>query len=68
MDGSASRDNTGTNRAGYAAVTAHKVFLSEALSSIYSAQAAELVAFTKACELAIDKSAKSGQTPDMLGE
>lgn len=56
VDGSASRDELGTNRAAYAVVTQHDVVDSGKLPSHYSVQAAELVALTKACEYARDKS------------
>ncbi|XP_049329723.1 protein NYNRIN-like [Astyanax mexicanus] len=52
VDGSASRDKTGTNRVAYAVVSATEVLDTGVLPSSYSAQAAELVALTKACELA----------------
>lgn len=55
VDGSASRDDTGVNRAAYAAVTDHEILETEVLPSSYSAQAAEPVALTEACQLAADK-------------
>ncbi|KAL6455319.1 hypothetical protein MHYP_G00362390, partial [Metynnis hypsauchen] len=57
VDGSASRDSNGVTRVGYAVVTDHETVCSGSLPSSFSAQAAELVALTKACELAKDKSA-----------
>ncbi|XP_036981438.1 uncharacterized protein LOC119034487 isoform X3 [Acanthopagrus latus] len=57
VDGSASRDpGTGKNQTGFAVTTLHVIVLAEPLPSNYSAQAAELVALTKACTLAKDKS------------
>ncbi|XP_036960719.1 uncharacterized protein LOC119023134 isoform X1 [Acanthopagrus latus] len=57
VDGSASRDpGTEKNQTGFAVTTLHDIVLAEPLPSNYSAQAAELVALTKACTLAKDKS------------
>ncbi|XP_036977326.1 uncharacterized protein LOC119032358 [Acanthopagrus latus] len=57
VDGSASRDpGTGKNQTGFAVTTLHDIVLAEPLPSNYSAQAAELVALTKACTLAKGKS------------
>lgn len=51
VNGSASRNpDTGKNRAGYFVVTVHDIIETERLPSKYSAQAAELVALTKAYE------------------
>ncbi|XP_035384572.1 uncharacterized protein LOC118241759 [Electrophorus electricus] len=55
VDGSASRDDTGVNRAAYAVVTDHEILKTEVLPSFYSAQATELVALMEACKLAADK-------------
>lgn len=51
VDGSARKDERGKNQVGYAVVTQTEIFEAEPLPSHYSAQAAELVALTRACEL-----------------
>ena len=51
VDGSAKKDDKGTNRVGYAVVTENKILKAERLPGNYSAQAAELVALTEACKL-----------------
>ncbi|KAI9999559.1 hypothetical protein NQD34_018411 [Periophthalmus magnuspinnatus] len=57
VDGSASRDtNTGRNRVGFAVCSDHDTVVSGPLPSHYSAQTAELVALTKACEFAAGQS------------
>lgn len=56
VDGSASKSETGQNLVGYAVVTQTKVLEAKALPSNFSAQAAELVALTRACELMKGKS------------
>ncbi len=56
MDGSASKDpQTGLNKVGFAVTTEFEVVKSGKLPSNYSAQAAELVALTEACNLMADK-------------
>ncbi|XP_030602551.1 protein NYNRIN-like [Archocentrus centrarchus] len=56
VDGSASPNpDTGKNQVGYAVVTEHDILASGSLPSHLSAQAAELVALTKACEIAKDQ-------------
>uniref|UniRef100_A0A8P4FYC4 ribonuclease H n=1 Tax=Dicentrarchus labrax TaxID=13489 RepID=A0A8P4FYC4_DICLA len=55
VDGSASRDKTGINQTGFAVVTLHEIVASGKLPSHFSAQAAELVALTKACKHAEGK-------------
>ena len=56
VDGSASRDPSGTNHVGFAVVTDSSVLCSGPLPCHLSAQAAELIALTEACKLATDKS------------
>ncbi|CAF92685.1 unnamed protein product, partial [Tetraodon nigroviridis] len=48
---SSKKDEFGKTRTGYAVVTLTEVVEAKALPSTYSAQAAELVALTRACEL-----------------
>ncbi len=56
VDGSASKDpQTGLNKVGFAVTTEFEVVKSGKLPSNYSAQAAELVALTEACNLMADK-------------
>ncbi len=56
VDGSASKDpQTGLNKVGFAVTTEFEVVKSGKLPSNYSAQAAELVALTEACNLMVDK-------------
>ncbi|KAL6467788.1 hypothetical protein MHYP_G00234650 [Metynnis hypsauchen] len=55
VDCSASKDETGINRVAYAVVSATDILHTQSLPSSYSAQAAELIALTKACELAEGK-------------
>ncbi len=56
VDGSASKDpQTGLNKVGFAMTTEFEVVKSGKLPSNYSAQAAELVALTEACNLMADK-------------
>lgn len=57
VDGSASRDSgSGHCQAGYTVCDSHGVVESAPLPSNYSAQAAELVALTRACHLAANQS------------
>lgn len=57
VDGSASKDlTTGVNRVGYSVVSDSETVASGPLPPHYSAQAAELVALTKACKQAKGKS------------
>ncbi|KAL7873554.1 hypothetical protein AOLI_G00126250 [Acnodon oligacanthus] len=56
VDGSASRDPTGKNRVGYAVVTDSGTVRSGVLPFHMSAQGAELLALTVACEFAADQS------------
>ncbi|XP_056894864.1 uncharacterized protein LOC130529002 isoform X2 [Takifugu flavidus] len=57
VDGSASRDaDTGRCKAGYAVCDSRGTVESASLPSNYSAQAAELVALTRACHLAANQS------------
>uniref|UniRef100_A0AAQ5Z466 ribonuclease H n=1 Tax=Amphiprion ocellaris TaxID=80972 RepID=A0AAQ5Z466_AMPOC len=51
VDGSASKDQTGRNRVGYAVTTTSGVLEAKPLPSNYSAQTAELHAVIRACEL-----------------
>lgn len=51
VDGSAIKDPHGVNCAGYAVTTLEKKIEAKQLPTNYSAQAAELVALTRACEL-----------------
>ncbi|XP_056890188.1 protein NYNRIN-like [Takifugu flavidus] len=51
VDGSSRKDDCGRTRTAYAVVTATEVVEAKSLPSSYSAQAAELVALTRACEL-----------------
>jgi len=51
VDGSASKDERGKNRVGYAVTTATEVLDSGPLPTLYSAQIAELHALIKACQL-----------------
>lgn len=55
-DGSAFRDDNGTNRVGYAVVSDYEVICSASLPCHLSAQGAELVALTEACKVAAGKS------------
>ncbi len=56
VDGSASKDpQTGLNKVGFAVTTEFEVVKSGKLPSNYSAQGAELVALTEACNLMADK-------------
>ncbi len=56
VDGSASKDpQTGLNKIGFVVTTEFEVVKSGKLPSNYSAQAAELVALTEACNLMADK-------------
>lgn len=55
-DGSAFREDTGTNRVGYAVVTDSEVLSSDSLPCHLSAQGAELLALTEACKIAEGKS------------
>ncbi len=56
VDGSASKDpQTGLNKVGFAVTTEFEVVKSGKLPSNYSAQAAELVALTEACNLMAGK-------------
>ncbi|XP_075888301.1 uncharacterized protein LOC142892193 isoform X2 [Nelusetta ayraudi] len=55
-DGSAFRDDKGTNRVGYAVVTDSEVVCSDSLPCHLSAQGAELVALTEACKFVEGKS------------
>ncbi len=56
VDGSASKDpQTGLNKVGFAVTTEFEVVKAGKLPSNYSAQAAELVALTEACNLMADK-------------
>ncbi len=56
VDGSASKDpQTGLNKVGFAVTTEFEVVKSGKLPSNYSAQAAELVALTEACNLMADE-------------
>ncbi len=56
VDGSASKDpQTGLNKVGFAVTTEFEVVKSGKLPSNYSAQAAELVGLTEACNLMADK-------------
>ncbi len=56
VDGSASKDpRTGLNKVGFAVTTEFEVVKSGKLPSNYSAQGAELVALTEACNLMADK-------------
>ena len=57
VDGSSSRDpDTGLSRVGFAVVTDSEIVCSASLPSHYSAQAAELIALTRACKHAENKS------------
>ncbi|KAJ1127125.1 hypothetical protein NDU88_005528 [Pleurodeles waltl] len=51
VDGSCLRDSTGTLRAGYAVCTITGTLEASWLRGVYSAQVAELVAFTRACHV-----------------
>ena len=51
VDGSSSKDQTGTNHTGYAVVTQDKILKAEKLPNHFSAQAAEIIALTEACKL-----------------
>ncbi|XP_032431977.1 uncharacterized protein LOC116728191 isoform X4 [Xiphophorus hellerii] len=56
VDGSCSKDPMGKNQTGYSVVALpNKIIEAERISSTHSAQAAELIALTRACELAKDK-------------
>ncbi|XP_063062031.1 uncharacterized protein LOC134454801 [Engraulis encrasicolus] len=55
VDGSACKDSHGQNKVAYAVTTVDKLVFSEALPSRLSAQAAEIIALTKACELYKDR-------------
>ncbi len=56
VDGSASKDlQTGLNKVGFAVTTEFEVVKSAKLPSNYSAQGAEVVALTEACNLMADK-------------
>nr|XP_023654841.1 uncharacterized protein LOC111837203 [Paramormyrops kingsleyae] len=56
VDGSASKDSTGRNKVGYAVILTDKVLEANALPPTCSAQAAELYAVIRACELYKDRS------------
>ncbi|XP_048854188.1 uncharacterized protein LOC125721988 [Brienomyrus brachyistius] len=56
VDGSASKNDMGKNKVGYAVVTSTEVLEANALPSTCSAQAAELYAVIRACELFKNKS------------
>ena len=56
VDGSSKKSLDVTNKTGYAVVTADKVIEAKALPPHFSAQAAELIALTRACELMKEKS------------
>ena len=51
VDGSSRKNPDGSNATGYAVVTHTEVLEAEALPKNYSAQQAEIVALTRACEL-----------------
>lgn len=55
VDGSCSKDQRGTNMSGYAVVSLTEVIEARKLLNHYSAQQAEIIALTRACELAKDK-------------
>ncbi|XP_014823266.1 PREDICTED: uncharacterized protein LOC106903790 isoform X2 [Poecilia mexicana] len=56
VDGSCSKDPMGKNQTGYSVVALpNEIIEAERISSTHSAQAAELIALTRACELAEDK-------------
>lgn len=55
VDGSSKKNPDGTNATGFAVVTSTEVLVAKSLPRHLSAQAAELIALTEACNLAKDK-------------